>query len=67
MDEKWKPQPFCGFPQAQPASVLRPAVGRLFLIFDLLVSAVEQRVWNGKNLRLHHICKTAFCARGNVN
>jgi hypothetical protein len=37
------------------------------LIFDHLVSAVEQRVWNGKSFRPRHICKPAFCARGNGN
>jgi hypothetical protein len=34
---------------------------------DRLVSAVEQRVWNSKSFRPHHICKPAFCARGNGN
>ena len=37
------------------------------LIFDHLVSAVEQRVWNGKSFRPRHVCKPAFCARGNGN
>jgi ElaB/YqjD/DUF883 family membrane-anchored ribosome-binding protein len=27
------------------------------LIFDHLVSAAEQRVWNGKSFRSRHICK----------
>jgi hypothetical protein len=32
-----------------------------------LVSAVEQRVWDSKSFRSHHICKPAFCTRGNGN
>jgi hypothetical protein len=43
-----------------------PRWGR-FLTFDHFVSAVEQRVWNGKIFRPHRIYKPAFCARGNVN
>ena len=38
-----------------------------FLILDHLVSAVEQRVWNGKSFWPHHICKPAFCARRNMD
>jgi hypothetical protein len=34
---------------------------------DHLVSAVEQRVWDSKSFRSHHICKPAFCTRGNGN
>ena len=34
---------------------------------DHLVSAVEQRAWNGKSFRPHHICKPTCCARGNGN
>jgi hypothetical protein len=52
--------------KTQTASVLRPALGP-FLIFDHLVSAVEQRAWSGKIVRPHRICKPAFRARGNVN
>ena len=55
------------FPTRPPdgLSAPPPRWGRFFLIFDRLVSAVEQRVWNGNSLRPHHICKPAFCARGN--
>jgi hypothetical protein len=40
-----------------------------FLILDHVVSAVEQRVWNGKSFsfRLRHICKPASCARRNID
>jgi hypothetical protein len=34
---------------------------------DHLVSAVEQRVWDSKSFGSHHICKPAFCTRGNGN
>jgi hypothetical protein len=34
------------------------------LIFDHLVGAIEQRVWNGNNLGPHHICKPASRAPG---
>ena len=34
-------------------------------LFDHLVGAPEQGVWNGKSLKPHYVCKPAFCARGN--
>jgi hypothetical protein len=65
---QWKPQPFCGFPQDPDGlSAPPPRWGRFFLIFDDLVNAVEQRVWKGKHLVPHHICKPASCARRNVD
>jgi hypothetical protein len=38
-----------------------------FLILDHGVSAVEQRVWNGKSFKLRHICKPASYARRNID
>jgi hypothetical protein len=33
-------------------------------LFDHLVGAPEQGVWNGKSLKPHYVCKPAFCAAG---
>jgi hypothetical protein len=38
-----------------------------YKVFDHLVGAVEQRVWNGKNFKQHHVCKPTFYGRGNRN
>ena len=45
------------------ASVLRPRAGAVFLIFDHLASAVEQRVWNTRALGHTHLQADFLCAR----
>lgn len=54
------------FARCAPA-LQRAALGHVGPVFDHLVDAVEQRVWNGKSCKQHHVCKPTFCGRGNRN